>query len=57
VAKFDDLPLKYQGNIEREAPFGGGIGEKPLLSDLEIADIVTFLQTLTDADIPVAPQR
>jgi cytochrome c peroxidase len=51
VAKFDDLPPRYQVNMEREAPFGRSIGEKPSLSELEIADVVAFLETLTDADI------
>jgi cytochrome c peroxidase len=46
--KFDDLPAKYHANVETGAPFGRPKGAKPALSDEEIADIVTFLGTLTD---------
>ncbi len=48
VVKFDDLPPKYQGNVETGSPFGKSAGAKPPLTDDEIADIVTFLETLTD---------
>jgi cytochrome c peroxidase len=48
VLKFDDLPTKYQGNVETGSPFGKSAGAKPPLTDDEIADIVTFLETLTD---------
>jgi cytochrome c peroxidase len=46
--KFDDLPQKYHGNVESGSPFGRARGGKPPLSDDEIADIVAFLETLTD---------
>jgi len=42
--RYDDLPKKYQGNLNREAPFGG----KPTLTEAEIGDVVAFLKTLTD---------
>jgi len=48
--RFDDLPPKYRANLNTEPPFGGEPGERPALNDAEIADIVAFLQTLTDAD-------
>lgn len=48
VRKFNDLPARYQANIEREPPFGQRPGDKPVLSESEIQDIVAFLQTLTD---------
>ena len=48
VRKFDDLPARYRGNVERAAPFGGKPGGKPPLDEGEIAAIVAFLQTLTD---------
>jgi cytochrome c peroxidase len=48
VLKFNDLPLKYQGNIETGPPFGGEPGGKPALSAEEIQDVVAFLETLTD---------
>lgn len=47
---FDDLPAEYHANLNLEAPFGGRPGDKPALDDAEIADIVAFLLTLTDAD-------
>jgi cytochrome c peroxidase len=46
--KFDDLPAKYHGNVETGAPFGRPPGARPVLTDEEVADIVTFLETLTD---------
>ncbi|MEO8935660.1 MAG: cytochrome c peroxidase [Burkholderiaceae bacterium] len=51
VAAYDDLPAQYRAHVERDAPFGGRRGGKPSLDDREIADIVAFLQTLTDRDV------
>jgi cytochrome c peroxidase len=48
VRKFDDLPKKYRANVNTDPPFGGKPGDKPVLSDGEIDDIVAFLRTLTD---------
>jgi cytochrome c peroxidase len=48
VRKFDDLPSRYQRNINFEPPFGKHPGEPPSLSPEDIADIVAFLRTLTD---------
>ncbi len=45
AGKFDDLPLRYVGNVETGAPFGNS---RPALNDQEIDDIVVFLGTLTD---------
>ena len=50
---FDDLPERYRGNVESGPPFGGKRGSKPALSERDIADIVAFLGTLTDADVRV----
>ena len=50
--RYADLPEKYQGNLNDEAPFGGKPGDKPRLSDAEVADIVSFLRTLTDGYAP-----
>jgi cytochrome c peroxidase len=47
---FDDLPVSYHANINREAPFGGKKGGKPALSEAEISDMLAFLNTLSDAD-------
>ena len=52
AGKFDDLPGKYHANVNIEAPFGGQPGGAPALSEAEIADVVAFLKTLTDADQP-----
>ena len=48
VAKYDDLPAPYRGNVNTEAPFGGKPGGTPALDEAEIADVVAFLETLTD---------
>ena len=50
----NDLPAQYLGNIEVvKAPFNRAANAGPALTDAEIADIVAFLHTLSDA--PVAP--
>lgn len=46
--KFDDLPAQYLQNIETKPPFGRDLGAAPALSDSEVADVVAFLNTLTD---------
>ena len=48
VAKYDDLPARYQGNVNNEAPFGGKAGGQPHMTPAEIKDVVAFLKTLTD---------
>lgn len=48
VETFDDLPAAYRANVDREPPFDRHRGDKPALSDAEIADLVAFLKTLTD---------
>lgn len=50
AGRFADLPERYVGNLNTEAPFGGAPGSAPALSEAEIADVVSFLKTLTDAD-------
>jgi cytochrome c peroxidase len=50
----DDLPARYRANLNTEPPFGGTPGRAPALNEAEIADIVAFLKTVTDADPPVA---
>jgi cytochrome c peroxidase len=51
VDKFDDLPPRLRGNVDVEAPFDRKPGDAPALSDDEIADVIEFLHTLTDADL------
>jgi cytochrome c peroxidase len=48
VRKFDDLPERYWGNLNTEAPFDRKRGEKPAMNEAEIRDVVAFLGTLTD---------
>ncbi len=57
VVKFDDLPVRYRGNVEVQVPFGRHAGERPALSEADIADIVLFLNTLTDGYEPGAAAR
>jgi len=52
VEKFNDLPAAYRGNVNTsEAPYNRQPGDAPALSSAEIADVVAFLRTLTDADL------
>ncbi len=48
VDKFNDLPVAYRGNVVQRAPYGLQAGAPPLLSAQDVADLVSFLQTLTD---------
>ena len=48
VQKFDDLPVRYRGNIDTLPPFGRHRGEAAALSAADVADIVAFLRALTD---------
>lgn len=54
IAKFDDLPTRYLANIDTvDAPFDRKAGDKPALDDAEIRDILAFLRTLNDKDVPI----
>ena len=57
VRRFDDLPEMYQANVDRQAPFDRHAGDKPALSEEDIADIVAFLNTLTDGYQPTLATR
>jgi cytochrome c peroxidase len=48
VRAYDDLPVEYRANLNREPPFGGG---PPRLNEGDIEDMIAFLRTLTDADL------
>ncbi len=53
VMKFDDLPLRYRGNVNtEEVPYNRRLGDTPALSDVEIDDVITFLRTLSDGYTP-----
>jgi cytochrome c peroxidase len=47
--KFNDLPAEFHKNVNTsEVPYDRHPGETPRLNEDEIADLVAFLQTLTD---------
>jgi len=49
VTRYDDLPAAYRANVDRvDPPFDRAAGEMPALTDAEIADLVAFLDTLSD---------
>ncbi|HXA36365.1 MAG TPA: cytochrome c peroxidase [Steroidobacteraceae bacterium] len=48
AVKFDDLPPQYRGNVDIQPPFDRHAGDAPALSEADIADIVAFLNALTD---------
>ncbi|MET3116426.1 cytochrome c peroxidase [Undibacterium sp. GrIS 1.8] len=49
VAKFNDLPAQYQGNVNvTEVPYNRTRGMAPALSADEIEDVIKFLGTLND---------
>lgn len=53
VMKFDDLPLRYRGNVNtEEVPYNRRLGDTPALSDVEIDDVIAFLRTLSDGYTP-----
>jgi cytochrome c peroxidase len=56
VAKFDDLPPAFQANVDStDAPLDRKLGQAPALTPAEEADVVAFLQTLTDGWAPGKP--
>jgi cytochrome c peroxidase len=52
VLKYDDLPGKFQGNVDVEPPFDRHAGGQAALSEQDVRDIVVFLNTLTDGFHP-----
>ncbi len=53
VAKFNDIPLPWQGNVDvADPPLDRHYGDRPAMSDRDEADIIAFLRTLTDGDNP-----
>jgi cytochrome c peroxidase len=49
---YDDLPPAYRGNVNREPPFGGKPGDRPVLDAAEIRSVLAFLKTLGDGYRP-----
>jgi cytochrome c peroxidase len=55
VQKYDDLPQAFRGNVDPQMPLDGRrAGSKPPLSEQQIADLICFLETLTDGYRPPA---
>ena len=53
--KFDDLPVPHRGNVDvTDRPLTLHEGDAPTWSDVEIDDVIAFLQTLTDRDAQAA---
>jgi cytochrome c peroxidase len=53
VRKFDDLPAVWRGNVNtQEAPYNRRPGDSPALSDVEIDDVIAFINTLSDGWTP-----
>ncbi|HEV2271986.1 MAG TPA: cytochrome c peroxidase [Steroidobacteraceae bacterium] len=49
VVRYDDLPLRYRGNVDKvDAPFNRRPGDPPALTRAQIRDVIAFLDTLTD---------
>jgi cytochrome c peroxidase len=46
--RFDDLPVPYRANINRDVPFKPKANASSRLTATEIDDVVAFLKTLTD---------
>jgi cytochrome c peroxidase len=59
IDQFNDLPPQYRGNVNRDPPFGGKPGGKPVLGEQDIRDLIAFLGTLDDGYQPQgqAPAR
>ena len=52
VTKFDDLPKSLRTNVNViDAPMTSKRGEKPVWNDADVADMIAFLKTLSDADV------
>jgi cytochrome c peroxidase len=52
VRKFDDLPAKCADNVDIQGPFGQTPGGASALSEVDQADLVAFLETLSDGYMP-----
>ncbi|WP_231973365.1 cytochrome-c peroxidase [Ralstonia insidiosa] len=51
--QFDDLPEALQDNVDHiNAPFTRHKGDRPVWSQADIRDVMAFLKTLNDGDIP-----
>jgi cytochrome c peroxidase len=49
VRKYDDLPVRYRANVDKQLPLDGRPpGSAPPMTEQEMNDLETFLNTLTD---------
>ena len=49
VRKYNDIPAVFRTNVDvADAPFDRKRGDRPAMTDPEIADIIAFLRTLND---------
>jgi cytochrome c peroxidase len=56
INRYDDVPAQYRDNVDVvDAPFDRKRGDAPALNDSEIADMIAFLDTLTDGYRPDSP--
>jgi cytochrome c peroxidase len=55
VKKYDDLPAGFVGNIDTQLPMDGRAAHSaPPMSEQDVADLICFLDTLTDGYKPPA---
>lgn len=53
IAKLDDIPPRYRGNLDvSDPPFDRKLGDRPAMTPQDEADIIAFLDTLTDGFQP-----
>ena len=53
VAKYNDMPVQYHANVDvSDPPFNRHPGDAPAMTAQDEADIIAFLQTLTDGYAP-----
>jgi cytochrome c peroxidase len=59
VQKYNDLPAAYAPNIDTQLPMDGrAAGSAPPMSEQDIADLICFLNVLSDADTtPATPPK
>jgi cytochrome c peroxidase len=57
VQMFNDLPRALRSNVAQTAPFGAREHKRPPMSAREAADLVCFLETLTDGHVPGTKPR
>ncbi len=55
VQKYDDLPASDRKNLDKQLPLDGrAAGAKTPMTEQQVSDLLCFLQTLTDGDLPGA---